>query len=295
MTTNRRRAAVQGSTLLLVWASLVSPAAQAPAAQADPSSAVTSTCEEMERFLSTAKVIRRRDLSVGVTLPSRATLDDGTRRHDAAIQNTDVRKMTFPTPRGTEVNFRDAWQFNVAGYELAKLLRLNMVPPYVERTIGGRSASVSWWVDDAMMERERYQKKIRPPDVDRWNREMYAVRVFRALIGDTDPNMTNVLITKDWRIWMIDFTRAFRRTTTLDSPNDLKQIDRKLLAGLQTLTADDLRRTLGRWLEKPELDAVLARRDLIVRHFDAAVAARGEAALLYDFDRTSEPCGAGLR
>ena len=35
--------------------------------------------------------------------------------------------------RGTELNFRDTWKFNVAGYELAKMLQLNMVPPYVER------------------------------------------------------------------------------------------------------------------------------------------------------------------
>ena len=55
---------------------------------------------------------------------------------------------------GIQINFRDAWQFNVTSYELAKMLKLNMVPPYVERRVAGKDASVSWWVNDAMMERD---------------------------------------------------------------------------------------------------------------------------------------------
>ena len=89
----------------------------------------------METFLKTAKIGPKRDLSVGVTVPSRATLQGETLRHDASIQTVDVRSTTFQTSRGTELNFRDTWQFNVAGYELAKMLQLNMVPPYVEKAL----------------------------------------------------------------------------------------------------------------------------------------------------------------
>ena len=45
-------------------------------------------------------------------------------------------------PDGLELNFRDSWKYNVAGYELAKILELNMVPPYVERKLGGQQASL---------------------------------------------------------------------------------------------------------------------------------------------------------
>ena len=48
--------------------------------------------------------------------------------------------------------------------------------------------------------------------------QLYAARIFHQLIADTDFNMTNLLITKDWRIWMIDFTRAFRLTKTINDP-----------------------------------------------------------------------------
>lgn len=278
--------------LLLMLSAAALPAAQAPAPT--PGAPQASSCAEIEVFLRTAKEVRRRDLPVGVTVPVRLTLDNGSVRHDAAVQTVDVKKTTFETTMGVELNFRDAWQFNVAGYELAKLLNLNMVPPYIERTISGKPASVSWWVDDAMMERERFQKKIQPPDTDDWNRQMHAVRVFNELIANTDANMTNMLITKDWRVWMIDFSRAFRMTRTLHRPKSLTRVDRTLLTGLRSLTEERLRQALGRWLNKPEIQGMLARRDLIVGIFDAETAAKGEAAVLYDLGRVGEPCGSGL-
>ena len=193
------------------------------------------------------------------------------------------------------MNFRDSWQFNVAGYEVAKMLELNMVPPYVERTVSGTRASVSWWVGDTMMERERVKQKINPPDTERWNAEVLAGRAFHELIADTDVNMTNLLITKDWRVWLIDFSRGFRTSKTLQEPERLTSVDRKLLARMKELTREPLRKRLGRWLNNDQIDAVLARRDLIVGVFEKQIAAKGEATVLYDVSRTSEPCGAGLQ
>jgi hypothetical protein len=244
--------------------------------------------------LKTAKIGRPRDIPVGVTTPQRATLDGGSLRHDAAIQTTDIHQPTYKTLRGTELNFRDTWKFNVAGYELAKMLQLNMVPPYVERRYSGGPASLSWWVNDAMMERDRVQKKVEPPDTRRWNDEMQGARLFRELIGDYDFNQTNTLITKDWRVWIIDFSRAFRLAKTLQYPGELARADRTLLGRLRALNQDELRKNLGKWLSNDEIDAVLARRDALVGIFDKHVAAKGEAAVLYDLPRATEPCGTGL-
>jgi hypothetical protein len=222
-------------------------------------------------------------------------LDNGTLQHEALIQTVDIKKTTFEGTRGTELNFRDAWQFNVAGYELAKMLKLNMVPPYVERRVGGKDASVSWWVNDAMMEKDRFQKKLQPPQPMKWTEQLSAARIFHELIADTDFNMTNLLIAKDWRIWMIDFTRAFRMTKTINNPKQLTRADRTLLTSMRELTLDGVRQTLGRWLTKNELEGLVARRDRIVQFFDKEVAAKGEGAVLYDLSRSSETCGAGLQ
>jgi hypothetical protein len=290
--TKRRLAPVSRSVRLMSAALLfqVVARAQNPAAPA-----ATLSCTEMETFLKTAKVVSQKSTSVGVTIPSRAMLDNGTLRHEASIQTVDIKKTTFETSRGTELNFRDAWQFNVAGYELAKMLKLNMVPPYVERRVAGKDASVSWWVNDAMMEKERFQKKIQAPQPMKWNEQLYATRIFHELIADTDFNMTNLLITKDWRLWMIDFSRAFRMTKTINDPKQLTRADRTLLTSMRELTLDGVQQALGRWLAKNEIEGLMARRDLIVQFFDKEVAAKGEGAVLYDLPRSSEACGAGLQ
>ena len=263
---------------------------QAPAAPPAP----VRSCAEMEAFLKTARIGPQRGLPVGITAPSRATLDDGSFQHDASIQTVDIRKTTFQTNRGTELNFRDSWQFNVAGYELAKILELNMVPPYVQRRVRNTDASVTWWVSDAMMERDRVRKNLTPPDPRRWNDEMHASRLFHVLIGDSDYNMTNTLIAPDWRVWMIDFTRAFRLARSLDYAKDVTRVDRKLYANLRGLSRDMLQERLGTWLTKSEIDAVLGRRDLLVQTLETQIASRGEA-VFYDLPRVGEPCGSGLQ
>jgi len=283
-----RRLVCAAAVVVIVWpaAALRSQTASAPAA--------ALTCAEIETFLKTAKIGRPRAIPVGVTMPQRATLESDNLRHDAAIQTADVHQPSHTTPRGTELNFRDSWKFNVAGYEVAKMLKLNMVPPYVERRYSGGPAALSWWVNDAMMERDRVQKKLEPPEPRRWNDEMLAARLFRELIGDYDFNQTNTLITKDWRVWMIDFTRAFRPARTLQYPDEVTRADRTLLANLRALNRDALRANVGKWLENNLIDAVLVRRDVLVGLLDKVIAAKGEAAVLYDLPRVTEPCGTGL-
>ena len=289
----KRRLAPVSLSVGLMFAALFFQAVARAQDAATP--AATFSCTEMETFLKTAKVVSQKTTKVGVTLPSRAMLDNGTLRHEASIQTVDIKKTTFEGSRGTELNFRDAWQFNVAGYELAKMLKLNMVPPYVERRVSGKDASLSWWVNDAMMEKDRFEKKIQPPQPMKWNEQLYAARIFHELIADTDFNMTNVLITKDWRMWLIDFSRAFRMTKTITNPKQLTRADRTLLTGMRELTPDGVQQALGRWLSKSEIEGLMSRRDLIVQFFDREVAAKGEGAVLYDLPRSSEACGAGLQ
>jgi hypothetical protein len=252
------------------------------------------TCTEMEEFLRLGKIVSQKSIPKGVTLPQRATLEYKGMKHDAAIQTVDISRTEFKTALITELNFRDSWKYNVAGYELAKMLELNMVPPYVERPVRGHDASLSWWVDDTMMELDRMRRKLDAPDVEAWNKQMYAVRVWHELIYDTDPNLTNLLITKDWQLWIIDSTRAFRMYKDLRGPKNLIQCDRRLLAKLRSLDRDMLTQKLSRWLTKSEIDGLVARAGRIVNFFDKEAAAKGEAAVLYDFPRSQQACGVGL-
>ncbi len=90
------------------------------------------------------------------------------------------------------------------------IINLNMVPVSVERKVARRIGSFAWWVDDMqMMEAERYKKKISPPNQAAWLDQMANVRIFNELVYNTDPNLGNLLITNDWGIRLIDFSRAF--------------------------------------------------------------------------------------
>lgn len=224
---------------------------------------------EKAQFLLTAKVVRTRGASQGITGTLRATLSDGRLTHEASIQSIDESKMSFQTAMGTELNFRDSWKFDVAGYKLDRLLGLNMVPASVERKHMGKSSCFTWWVDDVLMlELDRVKKKIQPPDVPSWNEQMEIVRVFDQLIFNTDRNLGNLVIDKRWRIWMIDHSRAFRMSHDIREPKNLTRCDRALLAKMRALTDAQLTAAMGEYVTKPELQAILARRDKIVKHFE---------------------------
>ena len=253
-------------------------------AQSEAPTASKLSLEEKEQFLKTANIGTTKDLSTGVTNSRRATLDDGKIKHDAHIQTIEVSKASYQTQRGTELNFRDSYKYNMAAYELGKLLGLeNMIPPSVERKVGGSSAAVTWWVDDTLMtELERTKKSQQPPDLDRWNKQMYVVRVFDQLIYNTDRNLGNLVIDKDWNIWMIDHTRAFRLMNKLENPKNLVQCDKNVLAKLKALDKKAIQQRVGKNLTGMEVDGILKRRDQIVKFFDEEVAKKGESAVLYE-------------
>ena len=136
-----------------------------------------------------------------------------------------------------------------------------------------------------MTELDRKKKKIEPPDQHSWNQQMYVCRVFDQLIYNTDRNLGNLVISKDWKIWLIDHTRAFRDMKDLRSPTDLVECDRKLLAKLRELNKETLTKELGRYLTQMEIEGLLARRDKIVHFFDEQIAQKGETAVLFDLER----------
>lgn len=239
--------------------------------------------EQIKQFLLTAKIVGSKDTSKGITHPSRLTLSDGKIMHDASFQAIDEHKMTQRLASGeTELNFVDSYKYNIAAYALAELIGLDdMVPVYVERKWQGKTGSLSWWLPVMMDEADRYKRKMQPPDPDAWNQQMYKIRVFDQLIYDKDPNLTNVLISPEWKIWRIDFTRAFRQEKELQNPKELAHCDRQLLERLKALDGNELAAKTKGYLNKDEVKAVMARRDKIVAHFQKLIAEQGEPAVVY--------------
>jgi len=243
---------------------------------ATPAAALTD--DQIEQFLLHAKVIKSKGASKGVTGSLRATLSDGKLTHDAHIQLIDEEKAQFQGDQGTEFNFRDTWRFNVAAYRLDRLIGMNMVPVSVERRFGYTLGAYTWWVDDVLMEEgDRLKKKVDAPNVAAWNQQMQLVRLFDQLIANVDRNVGNLVITKDWRIFPIDHTRAFRRNHELKSPAQITHADRAVAERLKALDKETVKNSIGKYITGFELDALMARRDAIIKRLDSL----GPAAL-YD-------------
>jgi hypothetical protein len=244
--------------------------------------AQTLTYDQQEAFLRNGKIVAEKASKKGITGTVRVTLTDGTITHDASVQRINEHQAVYQTAAGTELNFKDTYVFNIAGWKLAKMLGIeDMVPPSVNRSYKGVNASFTWWVDDVMMdEADRLAKKISPPDRDRWDKEIHVMHVYDELMYNTDSNATNLLIDKQWRIWLIDHTRAFRAQKAIRDPKMLVNCDRKLLARMKDLTTADLNREMKDDLDKGEIQGLLARRDLIVKFFES----KGDSAL---YDRPS--------
>lgn len=244
---------------------------------------VSMPLAEVEDFLRTATVEDRDPIPIGVTKPERIVLKSGDTTLAASWKIVDdfstVQRFERKRP---EFGFKDSYKHEIAAYELDKLLGLRMVPPTIERKIGIHTGAVQLWLEGCMSEDKRKEQGIQPPDPEAWNRQMYKVRLFHQLIWDTDyNNVSNILLDKDFRIYIIDSSRAFRRHKKLQSENDLDRFSRSLLDGLRTLTREQLDEHLGEWISEKQIAALLARRDLILERAEKLVKKRGETAVLY--------------
>jgi hypothetical protein len=249
-------------------------------AQAAP--AASPSRQEMATFLQKAAVVHARSTKKGITSPLRITLSDGRLTHDAAFQRVDEQKPVQEFGDGRrEYHFIDAWRYNLAAFQLAELVGIGeMMPVTVERKVNGSSGALSWWIDTMMDEAERLKKKLEPPDPTRWNQQMQTLRVFTELVADTDRNLGNVLITPEWDIRMIDYTRAFRLSSTIREA-EITRCDRRLLAALEGLTLDAVKGAAARYLTPFEMKALLDRRDRIVARVRRLISEKGESAVLY--------------
>lgn len=276
---------IGGVLVALLLISAVPAPAYAQAVAAAP--APQLTVEQMKDFLKTAKIIRSRTTSKGITAPKRVTLSDGVITHDAVFQSVDERQTVANLTGGgrqakTELNFVDSYRYNLGAYAISGLLGLDhMMPVHIERRWAGAVGSISWFVESIMDESDRLKKKIQPPNPTDWNNQMYRMRIFTALVRDTDRNLTNVLITPEWKVIMIDFSRGFRLQSELMHEKDLAKMDRALMPRLEAMTRDGVKQAVGDWLTNAEIDAMMKRRDMLVAHFKKLIADLGEEKVLY--------------
>jgi len=245
-----------------------------------------------EDFLRTARITDEEQLGGpdAVTKPWKFLLEkDGT-----------VRSGLWKDVEQGDAGIRDFWKFEIAAYLLDGLLELNMIPPTVERRYQGRKGSLQIWLDDAPdLKKLTQQGLAAPPDHrERWNRTAFIERAFDSFIGNEDRNANNILVTADWRMILIDHSRSFRSAGNFierlmfgengflraagGGPYPIWPLPRAFVEKFKALDPAAVKKILRPLLTPGEIDALFARRTLILAELAAAAQKWGKDKVLYE-------------
>lgn len=239
---------------------------------------------QWEVLLKKGKIVKSEKLGQGVTKPRRLFL-----KRDNA-EGSGVWKC----PSSTAAGIFDKWQCEIAAYELDKLLELNMVPPTVERRFRGRTGSCQQFCDLSMSEQKRRNENIPyPPEKkEQIEKMIYLERAFDSLIANVDRSLQNIRFTPDWRLILIDHSRAFRSSKDhreqlmygkygRRKPLGFPKLPRKFVDKVKSLNYSRIKNAVGFYLTSDEIKAVLARKELLLKEIDEMIRERGENDVLY--------------
>ena len=103
---------------------------------------------EVEEFLLTAEVTSETEIGTGVTKPKQLVLERDSLVVHAAFNYVDQEGENEPMSDGSvEMYFLDSYKADIATYKLSRLLALEMIPPGVERQVGGKVGVVRLWIE----------------------------------------------------------------------------------------------------------------------------------------------------
>jgi hypothetical protein len=202
--------------------------------------------QEIEEYLKTAEC-------VSMEVFAKTYLSRCTFRAGGPVARMAWRSESPGPGRG----FREGYKTEIAAYELDKLLKMDMVPPTVERLIQGKAGRAQLWV-------EKIVDATGPGPTDaesraHWDAQLARMAMFDNLIGDRDRNLGNMLRDDAWNLILVDHSRAFGSSAEL--VHKLVRIDDEYWAKIEALTRSQLDAALGAWLEPGEIAAILDRRE----------------------------------
>ena len=241
-----------------------------------------------EEFLSTAKIVDQSQPwseREAVTRPWRLNLEKDGEKAQAIWKN----------PVGRQKGYVENWKWEIAAYRLDKYLGLNMVPPTVEKRFRGDRGSCQKLVDYEISLKTKYDQKIKTPPIKifYWNRALFLQRAFDNLIANDDRHQNQYLITKDWRMILIDHSRSFRTARKFtkkliydekykEGPRLMKELPRAFVEKLKSLNFQVIKDIVEDYLTKKEINAVLTRKDMIIDWINKRIKELGEDKVLYD-------------
>ncbi len=232
--------------------------------------------DKLENYLRTAEIISvEKDTEAGRTAPWRITLNDGiTQRQGLFKYINRSRPSLLP----------DSYKYEIAAYELDKLLELKIVPPVVEREIEGTTGSLQLYLEGCIREAERKRKKIDPPDPVSFQNMLEVINVFENLVLEEDCfDANDILVDLDeWKAYRVDFSMAFSPLPEIISGCKINKCSRKFYNNLLQLDDLQVKNKLKPFLNDPEIEALLQRKKIIIEKIGQLIKEKGQDAVLFN-------------
>ncbi len=241
--------------------------------------------DALEEFLLNAEIVKAEEVGHGVTKPLRLYLKSNGKEDSGCWKN----------PQGKIQGFLEGWQYEIAAYRMDKLLDLNLIPPTVERVYKGKKGSLQYWIETEYSYLDVIEDKIPIPIkmIQNFEKIKYITRAFDCLIANEDRTQQNLRFAPDWRVILIDHSRAFRSSKKFtrqlmfgkkgimgDKP--FRQLPRSFVEKLKTLNFENIKNAVGAYLKDAEINSILKRQELILKEIDEMIKEQGEANVLYD-------------
>ncbi len=160
-----------------------------------------------------------------------------------------------------------------------------MVPQTVVRSIEGRAGSLQSWVEGAVDREAAQAYALDVYESGATRGQLARAELFDALIGNPGRQPNDVLLmVDDKKVFLVDHSKAFTTSTDVSwNGATAELLAPELTDRLRQLDRATLVRDLGALLAAEQIDAILARRDVILDRLEATAGrAEASAALVAD-------------
>lgn len=208
----------------------------------------------LEGFLRTAKIVSViPDEEAGRTEPWKIILTDGENRRTGYFKHLSLIPMV-----------RDSYKFEIAAYELSKMLQIIHVPPVIEREIENVAGSLQIFLEDCQSLIKFKQEAAVPLDQQKFTAELQTICVLENLTFCKRDEEDIFVHNLTGHLFRVDFSEAFGPEHSLLPGFNVANCSEELVASLTELSKKQLQKRLSVYLSDEEITAILARRDLML-------------------------------
>jgi len=229
---------------------------------------------DLEHFLRTAQITNIEKGKIpGRTAAWKITLEDENQLRRGVFKYVSHKR---PTP------IADSYTYELAAYELDKLLDFGIIPSVVEREIEGLKGSLQIRIENCIPLDVQQRQNLRPPDEEAFQNSLEELNVFENLVYCERKELDDVLIHQEsWKVCRVDFGEAFFPTPELIPDQKIIRCSKKLFQNLQKSDDDIIQTKLEAYLNEEEISALLKRKTSIIKTIKKLIKEKGEEAVLF--------------